>query len=319
MRPKLKLIHIWITLCILFIGNITYAQTKEVSGKITDASGAAVVGATIAVENSDIATQTNENGNFILSVPRSAKKLIITSVGFESQNVLINGRSQISVSLKNSVSNLSEVVVVGYGTQKRKDLTGAVSSVSAATIAKVPVVSASQALQGRAAGVQVTNNDGAPGGNISVQIRGTGSLASYGNEPLYVVDGYPISTGLNNINPSDIATIDVLKDASATAIYGIRAANGVVLITTKKGLKGRTEVSIDAYNAFQGRPKKYDLLNAHDFAVLSNDVEASDSTHSYHSSAIWKTPDALHTVDWQDALYRLGLTQSYTLAIRGGE
>ena len=173
-------------------------------------------------------------------------------------------------------------------------------------------------MQGRAAGVQVTNNDGAPGGNISILIRGTGSLASYGNDPLYVVDGYPVSTGINTINPNDIASIDVLKDASATAIYGIRAANGVIIITTKKGVKGKTELSINAYDAFQSTPKKYDLLNAQQFAALSNDVEASDSTHSYHGLDIWHTPDQLHNVDWQDALYRTGLTQSYTLGIRGG-
>ena len=150
---------------------------------------------------------------------------------------MISGRNQISVSLKNTVSNLNEVVVVGYGTQKRKDVTGAVSSVSAATIAKVPVTTLDQALQGRAPGVQVINNDASPGGNISVLIRGIGSLASGGNNPLYVVDGYPTTGGINNINPNDIASIDVLKDASATAIYGIRAANGVVIITTKKGTK----------------------------------------------------------------------------------
>ncbi len=301
---------------LLFI-NVILAQ-KVITGTITDAAGQPIAGSTVSVKGSRQATQTNAEGSFSISVPNGATRLSVSSVGFESVDMPINGRDNIPVSLKTTTSRLNEVVVVGYGTQKRKDLTGSVSSVTAATIAKTPVVTAAQALQGRAAGVQVTNNDASPGGNISVMIRGTGSLASYGNEPLYVVDGYPISTGLNNINPSDIASIDVLKDASATAIYGIRAANGVVIITTKRGLKGRTEISVDAYNAFQSRPKKYDLLNAHDFAVLSNDVEASDSSHSYHGLDIWKTPDALHNVDWQDALYRQGLTQSYTLALRGG-
>src|ERR1019366_9388796 len=181
------------------------------------------------------------------------------------------------------------------------------------------VISASQALQGRAAGVQVTNNDGAPGGNVSVLIRGTGSLASYGKDPLYVVDGYPVGTSINNIDPNDIATIDVLKDASATAIYGIRAANGVVIITTKKGVKGGLQVSVDAYNSFQSKPKEYKLLNAQQFATLSNQVEAADSTHTYHGLGIWHTPNALHSVDWQNALYRAGLTQSYNIGIRGGD
>ena len=155
----------------------------------------------------------------------------------ETSVVSIQNTSSVTVALKPSNAQLNEVVVVGYGTQKRKDVTGAISSVNAATIAKVPVTTLDQALQGRAPGVQIINNDAAPGGNVSVLIRGIGSLASGGNAPLYVVDGYPTTGGINNINPNDIATIDVLKDASATAIYGIRAANGVVIITTKKGIK----------------------------------------------------------------------------------
>ena len=207
---------------------------------------------------------------------------------------------------------------MGYGTQKRKDVTGAVSSVSAATIAKVPVTTLDQALQGRAPGVQIINNDASPGGNISVLIRGIGSLASGGNNPLYVVDGYPTTGGINNINPNDIASIDVLKDASATAIYGIRAANGVVIITTKKGAKGKMQVSLDAYVSTQRKPKEYDLLNAQDFATLSNEVEAADSTNTYFGLPIWHTPDPLHNLDWQNAVYRTGVTQNYTVGIRGG-
>ena len=165
------------------------------------------------------------------------------------------------------VQSLQQVVVVGYGTQKRRDVTGAIASVNAATIAKVPVTTLDQALQGRAPGVQVINNDASPGGNVTVLIRGIGSLASGGNNPLYVVDGYPTTGGINNINPNDIASIDVLKDASATAIYGIRAANGVVIITTKKGTKNKMQVSLDAFVSTQGKPKEYDLLNAQEFAT----------------------------------------------------
>ena len=208
--------------------------------------------------------------------------------------------------------------MVGYGTQRRKDVTGAISSVSAATIEKVPITTLDQALQGRAAGVQVTNNDASPGGNVSVLIRGIGSLASGGNRPLYVIDGYPTDGGINNINPNDIATIDVLKDASSTAVYGIRAANGVVIITTKKGLKNKTQLSVDMYTALQTKPKQYNILNAQQFATLSNEVEASDSSHTYHGVPIWKTPGALHSVDWQNALYRQGLSQNYSVGIRGG-
>ena len=129
-------------------------------------------------------------------------------------------------------------------------------------------------------------------------------MAAGGNTPLYVVDGYPTTGGINNINPNDIATIDVLKDASATAIYGIRAANGVVIITTKKGTKNKMQVSLDAYVSSQSKPKEYDLLNAQEFATLSNEVEAADSTHTYDGLPIWHTPDALHNVDWQNAVYQ---------------
>jgi len=297
----------------------SFAQQKAITGKVTDAStGQAVVGSTVSIKGTRVATQTDQEGNFKLSVPASAKTLVITSIGFQSQDVAIGGQSEINITLQASVSNLNEVVVVGYGTQKRKDVTGAVSSISSATIAKVPVTTLDQALQGRAPGVQIINNDASPGGNISVLIRGIGSLASGGNNPLYVVDGYPTTGGINNLNPNDVASIDVLKDASATAIYGIRAANGVVIITTKKGAKGKMQVSLDAYVSSQRKPKEYDLLNAQEFAALSNEVEAADSTNTYFGLPIWHTPNQLHNLDWQNAVYRTGLTQNYTVGIRGG-
>ena len=315
MRKKILLSSFAIVFC--FLQSI--AQEKTISGKVTDGStGQPVVGTTVTVKGTKIATQTDNEGRYTLSAPASAKALIFTTIGFESQDILINGQNQVSVSLQTTSSRLNEVVVVGYGTQKRKDVTGAVSSVSAATIAKVPVTTVDQALQGRATGVQIINNDASPGGNISVLIRGVGSLASGGNNPLYVVDGYPTTGGINNINPNDIASIDVLKDASATAIYGIRAANGVVIITTKKGTRNKMQVSLDAYVSSQSTPKEYDLLNAQDFAALSNEVEAADLTNTYFGLPIWHTPDQLHNIDWQNAIYRTGVTQNYTVGIRGG-
>ena len=179
MRKKLLLCGLSVIFCFLQ----TFAQ-QTISGKVTDPAGQPVVGSTVAVKGSKIATQTDAQGSFTLSVPASVSALIISSVGFETQEVAITGRSNVEVSLKTSTSSLNEVVVVGYGTQKRKDVTGAVSSVSAATIAKVPVTTLDQALQGRAPGVQIINNDASPGGNISVLIRGIGSLASGGNNPL---------------------------------------------------------------------------------------------------------------------------------------
>jgi TonB-linked SusC/RagA family outer membrane protein len=300
----------------VFISSIAFSQTK-VSGRIIGSDNKPVAGATVSVKGTSTATQTDNAGDFTISAPPNST-LVITAVGFTPLEVDVNGRSTINATIQTTSSQLEQVVVVGYGTQKRKDVTGAISSVTSAQIEKVPVTTAQQALQGRAAGVQIVNNDAAPGSNISVLIRGVGSLASGGNNPLYVVDGYPTTGGINNINPNDIASIDVLKDASATAIYGIRAANGVVIITTKKGTKGRTQVSLDAYVSSQSKPKEYNLLDAQQFAALSNEVEAADPTHSYQGLPVWHTPSALHTVDWQNAVYRQGITQNYTLGIRGG-
>lgn len=291
------------------------AQTK-VTGRVT-ADGKPLSGATVSVKGTTTATQTDNNGNFSISASPDAT-LEISAVGFTSIEIKVNNRTTVDAALQTSSTQMEQVVVVGYGTQRRRDITGSISSVNAAQIEKVPVTTLDQAIQGRAAGVQVINNDASPGGNVSVLIRGIGSIAPGGNNPLYVIDGYPTTGGINNINPNDIASIDILKDASATAIYGIRAANGVIIITTKRGIKNKVQVSLDAYDGVQTKPKTYDLLNAQQWAALSNEVEASDSTHTYHGMPIWHTPNVLHTVDWQDALYRQGLTQNYTIGIRGG-
>ncbi|HVF97996.1 MAG TPA: SusC/RagA family TonB-linked outer membrane protein, partial [Flavisolibacter sp.] len=297
----------------LILSAVLFAQTT-VRGRVT-VGDTAVSNVSVQVKGSSTATLTDANGNFSISAPANST-LVFTAIGLAALEVPVNNRADIAVRLENTASQLNEVVVVGYGTQRRRDVTGAVSSVSAATIEKVPVISATQALQGRASGVQIINNDGAPGGNISVLIRGIGSLAAGGNNPLFIVDGYPTPGGINSINPNDIATIDVLKDASAASIYGIRAANGVVIITTKKGLKNRTQVSVDMYQAIQTRPKKYEILNAQQFGTFSNEVAATQPT--YVGLPIWKTPSALTNIDWQDALYRKGLTQNYSVGIRGG-
>jgi len=293
---------------------------NRISGKVMDIEDRApLVGASVAATGLAIGTNTDENGNFVLSVPNDVKTLAVSYTGYNKQEVDISGKSTIEVYMTSSTAGLNEVVVVGYGTSKRKDLTGSISSVSAATIEQVPVISATQALQGRATGVQIINNDGAPGGNISILIRGIGSLASGGNNPLFIIDGYPTTGGINNINPNDIASIDVLKDASATSIYGIRAANGVVIITTKRGLKDRVQVSFDHFTSFQSQPKKYDLLNAQQFATLSNEIQTTQpTTPTYTQFEPWANPSSLNTVDWQDALYGSGLTQNYSLGIRGG-
>ena len=310
MRKKFFLSGVFAVFCLF----TSFAQQKTITGKIINATtGSSIIGATVAVQASKEATQTDAEGNFSISVPSTAKALVITFVGFETQTVSITNQAEINVAMQVANSQLSEVVVVGYGTQKRKDLTGSVSSISAAEIEKVPVTTLDQAMQGRSPGVQVTNDDGAPGGGVQVQIRGIGSLGN--NNPLYVVDGYPISGGINTINPDDIATIDVLKDASATAIYGNRASNGVVIITTKRGKKNGVQLSLDANDAIQAKPKKYDLLNAQQFGALAYEHAAIDG---YTPLPNWANADTLHEVDWQDAVYQTGLRQNYNVALRGG-
>jgi TonB-dependent starch-binding outer membrane protein SusC len=293
------------------------AQSQKFTGKVLSDSGLAVSGVSVHVKGSSVGTVTGEDGVFTINAAPGAT-LEFSAIGYTSFEAKVGSTTDFRMIANHNDKSLNEVVVVGYGTVKRKDLTGSVSSIGAATIESVPVPSVEAAMQGRAAGVQVTNNDGAPGANITVLIRGVGSLASYGNGPLYVVDGYPIQGGIQNINPSDIASIDILKDASATAIYGIRAANGVVIVTTKRGKIGNVQVSLDGYLAFQGKPKEYKLLNAQQFATMSNQQEASDPLMNYKSFAPWHNPDSLTSVDWQNALYRTGLTQNYDLAIRGG-
>jgi TonB-dependent starch-binding outer membrane protein SusC len=299
-----------------------FAQNRQITGKVTSSdNGEPLTGVSVRVKGTPSGTTTDVSGSFKISVSADAT-LVFGYIGYVSQEVAVVGNSIIDVKLVPDINTLHEVevVAIGYGTTARKDLSGAISSVSAATIAKVPVTTLDQALQGRMAGVQVTNNDASPGGNVTILVRGVGSLANNGNGPLYVVDGFPLDNGgINNINPNDIASIDVLKDASATAIYGIRAANGVVLVTTKKGKKDGVQVSFDMYDAFQSKPKEYSVLGSTDFATLYNTI-AADPLQTVHlpTFATYTNPSALHNVDWQNVVYRPGLTQSYSLAIRGG-
>jgi len=317
---KLNRIRGALLLLLLALSFNTFAQTS-ITGRVTAAQdGTPLPGVTVHIKGTQNGTVTDVRGNYHISaVPGTI--LVFTSIGYLEQSVIIGSGSVYNVKLSPDARTLVEVnvVAIGYGTAKQKDVTGSIGSVSAATIAKVPVTTLEQSLQGRVAGVQVTNNDGAPGGNLTVLIRGTGSLAQYGNSPLYVIDGYPLEAGgINNINPNDIASIDVLKDASATAIYGVRAANGVVIITTKRGRKDGTVVSVDAYTQFQAKPKEYNVLDAQQFATVADAQAANDPAKSFTVLPAWNDPSSLTEADWQNAVYRSGMTQNYTIAIRGG-
>jgi TonB-linked SusC/RagA family outer membrane protein len=316
LQIKNVVVLICLTLSFVLMSVAGYAQTRSVTGKVTSAKdGTPVPGASVRVKGTTNGVMTDVNGTFKLSVADNAV-LAVSIIGYATEEVNVGTNATVNIRLNENVNNLNEVAVVaiGYGTSRKKDLTGAVSSVSADQIAKVPVTALDQALQGRSSGVQVTNNDDAPGGSVTVLIRGVGSLGN--NDPLYVVDGYPITGGLNNINPNDIATMDILKDASATAIYGVRASNGVVIITTKKGRKDGVQVSLDAYVSIQSEPKKYNVLNAEQWATLAN--ENSKTENGFTPLPEWANPASLRTADWQDAVYQTGLKQNYNLAIRGG-
>ncbi|MEO6633837.1 MAG: TonB-dependent receptor plug domain-containing protein, partial [Mucilaginibacter sp.] len=204
----------------------------KVTGKVTDATGETLVGASISIKNGKMLAITDVNGNFNVTVPENAT-LLVSYIGYQTQEVAVGGRTQINVVLKEAAGNLNEVVVVGYTTQKKKDLTGAVSLVSGKDINGLPVGGVDQILQGKAAGVAVTANTGAPGDGINIHIRGVGTINN--NDPLYIVDGVPTKEGINEISPNDIESINILKDASSAAIYGARASNGVVIVTTKRG------------------------------------------------------------------------------------
>lgn len=246
---------------------------------------------------------------------------MVTYIGYTTEKVKVGGKTKITIYMKEDYSALDEVVVVGYGTMKRSDLTGSVVSVSAEDIKKSVSTSLDQALQGRAAGVQVTQNSGAPGGGISVSIRGTNSLS--GNEPLYVVDGVPISgqadgntNALSAINPADIVSMEVLKDASATAIYGSRASNGVVMITTRRGEAGRTKISYEGYFALQTIPKRLDVMKLRDFAIYRNkraEIMGFGATKEFADPSILGDG-----TNWQDEIFRTAPMHNHQLTVSGG-
>lgn len=253
-------------LCVLlFTALSSWAQTKQIKGRVTDDTGLPLAGVNIQLKGSQTFTQTGANGDFSIQVPSSGTpELVLTSSGFKSQTVAVTG-DNLEIRLEKNISNLDEVVVIGYGTTKRRDLTGTVSSISGSQLAKIPVSSAAEAITGRLAGVQVTTTDGAPGAEIVIRVRGGGSVTQ-DNSPLYIVDGFPVGS-INDIAPADIASIDILKDAATSAIYGARGANGVVIITTKSAKAGKTVVSYNGFGQARTLPKKLEVLSPYEFVL----------------------------------------------------
>lgn len=316
MLKNLCKISFLILLAITGTGNSIFAQEQAVKGKVTDETGQTVPGASVTVKGTQQGTLTNIDGTYTLNASPSAI-LVFSFVGYLKEEIAINNRSTIDITLKIDQKALEEVVVVGYGTQRKVETTGSIASVKAADLVQTPVANIAQGLQARVAGVQISQNSGSPGGNISVRIRGTNSING-SSEPLYVVDGIQISNGggitdvspLSTINPNDIESVEVLKDASASAIYGARAANGVVLITTKRGKSGVTRVTFDSYYGSQETRKKLDVLNASQFAQLENEV---------FKNTYYKDPASLgEGINWQDQIFRKAPIQNHQLSINGG-
>jgi TonB-dependent SusC/RagA subfamily outer membrane receptor len=244
MRPKFYT-YLWLVVFLMLSAGSVWAQNVQIRGTVNDETGSPLPGATILVKGTTVGTTTDLDGQYSISSPTTGV-LVFSFIGYSAIEREVGNQSQIDITLQPDLSDLDEVVVVGYGTTKKSQLTGAISSVGAKEIQELPITDARQALQGRAAGVDVTQAGSKPGSAPQVRIRGRRSFNA-SNEPLYVVDGIPTVGGLDDINPQDITSMEVLKDASATAIYGSRGANGVVLITTKRGTAGKTIVSVDSY------------------------------------------------------------------------
>lgn len=315
---------------LLLTCSVSFAQVT-VTGKITSSENSEPIpGVNVIIKGTGSGTITDVEGNYSIDVPSSESTLIFSYVGFVSEEVLVNDKSVINISLSPDITSLSEVVVVGYGTVSKSTLTGSVSSIEGKKVKEYPVPSVDLALQARAPGVQVTQSSSAPGGSVSVRIRGSNSINS-GSEPLYVIDGFPIypdnenySAGGNHrpsnvmasINPNDIESIEVLKDASATSIYGSRGSNGVVLITTKRGKAGKTKVDYDGSYSIQSMSNKIDVLNGAEFATYLNTLETSQGGNPIYSD------DEIAAIgegtNWLDEVTRTGKVQSHQLSFSGG-
>ncbi|MDP4212879.1 MAG: TonB-dependent receptor [Bacteroidota bacterium] len=291
----------------------TAVADGEIRGKVVDENGNPLSGVTIRLNKSNKTVLSDENGNFSIVGPDNAQ-LTISYVGYKDQIVDVNGRQAVSIQLQPSAAGLNEVVVVGYGTQKKRDVTGTISSVKGDDFKNLPVSNAADALQGRASGVDIVRDDGSPGSTPSIRIRGTGTLNN--SDPLVVIDGVPAG-GLNDVNPNDIASVEILKDASSSAIYGSRAANGVVIITTKKGNFGeKLKTTLNLYTGSNKAVKYLNMLKAPDLVTLKQEAYNNDGLSV---PTLWSDPYyATQRTDWQKALLGTGHVNNADIAVRGG-
>lgn len=289
-----------------------FAQQITVQGVVKDQTGETVIGASVMEKGTTNGTITGIDGDFSLNMSPNGT-LVVSFVGYKTQEVQVKGQKQLQVVLSEDTEMLDEVVVIGYGTMKKSDLTGAVSSIGNKDIKDSPVSNLGQAIQGKISGVQIVDA-GKPGDNVSIKIRGLGSINNC--DPLVVIDGVPTDLGLSSLNMADVERLDVLKDASATAIYGSRGANGVVMITTKRGTEGKGKLAVSANYSFQNATNVPSLLNAAQYAELSNDMMVNSGRNP---NPEWANPSELGAgTDWMDELLRTGVMQNYTVSYSGG-
>ena len=307
MKDVFSLKHAKLFLFFLFIPFWVSAQTVTIKGTIKDVTGETLIGVSVVEKGTTNGTTTDIDGNYTLSVPSNAT-LDFSYVGYTTQSVPVNGRSTINIVMEEDVLALGEVVVIGYGTQRKSDVTGSIASVSESVIREVPAGNITQALQGRLAGVEMSQTSSKPGAEMQIRVRGTRSLNA-SNDPLVVLDGIPFAGSIGDIDPNSIKSIDILKDASATAIYGSRGANGVILVSTNRGVKGSSAKI--SYNGYQGirNAIKYPMMESAEYVELrkaakrfTNSLDESDNTNT----------------DWQDLLYRKGTVSSHDISITGG-
>ncbi len=288
-------------------------QTKTVSGKVTDTDGEPLPGVTVMIKGTTQGSVTGSDGNYsVQNVPAGAT-LVFSYVGMKSQEVAVGNQSVINVEMVTDAIGIEEVVAIGYGTMKKSDLTGSVSQVKTETLESVPVYNMEQALKTGAAGVRVVQNSGVPGGRIQVRIRGGNSMIG-DNQPLYVVDGFPVTGGIDYLNPSDIESVDILKDASATAIYGSRGANGVVIITSKKGRSGQKgRIEINSYFGMQKAANQYDVLDAKQYATIANEWLKNQGLDPFFNVDQVQNPGT----NWQDVIFRTAPVNNHTITFTG--
>jgi TonB-linked SusC/RagA family outer membrane protein len=319
----------------LFLSLSFYVKAQntaiKITGTVVDSKGEQLIGVSVKVKGGTAATTSDVNGKFSITVPNARSIVVFSYLGFTTKEETVGAKIILNITLLDDTKLLKEIVVVGYGEVNRKDLTGSISSVNIADLVKAPVTSYADALAGRVAGVQVTSPDGQPGAAPTIIIRG-GNSVTQDNSPLYVIDGFPIENFNNNsINPSDIESIDVLKDASSTAIYGARGANGVIIVTTKKGTVGAPKVAYKTYYGMQSNTKKMALMSPYEFVRYQLDVdsipaEGSSSLVIYDIYSALKNPTGVKTladynvagIDWQDQIFREAPIQSHDISMRGG-